>query len=595
MRFLGNRRALSIRFQVLFVCILSLVIMQLLLMVNYYRFKEMKVEANSKYFSDLITQMADSVELNCSYLNGMVENIAYSRVVQDYLMTDDKAYLRVHNSDVKNFIIPFADINNGIKDIAVIGTYGNYVNLNADIYDLRKIIDLIPEKTLWYYTGLNDVKIINPYKKDKYFTVGTNVYSASDLTRKEKIGTVLITFKVRSIFGFAQNRQNNKLPDMLIYDRNNQLAYSGVEKGIATSYEEYFDKEGNEKSDVIRQGKKTFYIKTGKLESLGGKVVFLIPKEELMAGLESSRVQTMVICFFTFLLMLSLSIIVTNNIVVPIRQFMDYLNKVGKGDLRMIKQPVRLKGAAEIIVMSDTFNRMMEEMNDLNHRLVNTSARLYESELAKRQAELEYMYSQINPHFLFNTLETIKGCAVDESAENTFQMINSLGRMFRYCVRFGNIVPLEEEINVINSYMLLQKKRFGDKLNYICNIKADIYEVSIPKMILQPLIENAVIHGIEENDAITVWLEGELLDEVLYFYVRDDGTGVDEERRKELLRMMNDNTKTSHIGISNVNKRLKYIYGEEYGINIEGTDGHGFCVSVRFPYQKIIRHQQFDE
>lgn len=594
MYLMGNRKMFSIRFQVLFVCILSSFIMQFLLMVNYYRFKEMKVEANSKYFSDLITQMADSVELNCSYLNGMVENIAYSRVVQDYLITDDKAYLREHNSDVKNFIIPFADINNGIKDIAVIGTHGNYVNLNADIYDLRKIVDLFPEKTLWYYTGLNDIKII-PYKRDKYFTVGTNVYSTSDLTRKEKIGTVIITFKLRSIFGFAQYQQNNKLPDMLIYDRNNQLAYSGIEEGIATSYEEYFDQEGNGKSDVIRQGKQTFYIKTGRFESLGGKVVFLIPKEELMAGLESSRMQTMVICFFTFILMLGLSIIAINSIVVPIKQFMNYLNKVGGGDLRMIKQPVQLKGAAEILVMSDTFNRMMEEMNDLSHRLVNTSARLYESELAKRQAELEYMYSQINPHFLLNTLETIKGCAVDERADNTFRMINSLGRMFRYCVRFGNIVPLEEEINVINSYMLLQKTRFGNKLNYICNIKGDIYDASIPKMILQPLIENAVIHGIEENDAVTVWLEGELFQEVLYFYVRDDGAGVGEERRKELLHMMNDNSKTSHIGISNVNKRLKYIYGEEYGVNIEDTNGQGFCVSVKFPYEKIPKYQQEGE
>lgn len=290
--------------------------------------------------------------------------------------------------------------------------------------------------------------------------------------------------------------------------------------------------------------------------------------------------------------MLTLSLMVTKNIVVPIKQFMNYLIKVGRGDLRMMKQPVQLKGASEIIIMSEEFNRMMSEIVDLNHRLVNTSARLYESELAKKQSELEYLYSQINPHFLFNTLETIKGNALEEEAGNTFQMINSLGKMFRYCVRSGNVVSLQEEINVINSYMFLQKNRFGAKLNYICNIKEDMYQAAIPKMILQPLIENAVIHGIEENGAITVWLEGEINNNILCFYVKDDGEGVDEEHRKELLRMMDDKSTTMHIGISNVHKRLQHIYGDKYGVDIEATNGNGFCISIKFPYEKVKQYKQ---
>jgi len=585
---------LSIRFQILFVCILSMLIMQLILMVNYYQFKEMKINTNSQYFSDLIAQMTKSVELNCSYLNGMVENIAYSKVVQDYLETDDKSYLREHNSDVKDFIIPFAEINNGIKDIAVIGIYGNVVNINADIYDLQKITSEIPEKTLWYYTGLHHIKMTSN-NKGSYFTVGANVYSTSDFTRKDKIGTILITFNMKSIFGFTQNQKNTKLPDMLIYDRNKQLVYSSASEGISTSYDNYFDQKDIGKDEIVKQKTETYYIKTGTFESLGGKIVFLITKEELMKGLESNNRQTIILCTVVLMFMLALSLLVTNNIVVPIKQFMNYLNKVGHGDLRMMKQPIKLKGAAEIVIMSEEFNRMMEEINDLSHRLISTSTRLYESELAKKQSELEYMYSQINPHFLFNTLETIKGCAVDEEADKTFQMINSLGKMFRYCVRGGNIVSLKEEINVINSYMLLQKIRFGINLNYICKVDEDIYDAAIPKMILQPLIENAVIHGIEENGAITVWLEGEIRNSILYFHIRDDGAGIDEERRIRLINDMNDTAKTTHIGISNVNRRLKYIYGEEYGVDIEDTNGQGFCVSVKIPYQKIQNFEQSEE
>ena len=580
------RKNLSIRFQILSVCLFSLLIMQVLLLINYYQIKEMKISNNSSYFSDLIGQLSDSVVLNCTYLNGMVENIAYSKVVQEYLESDDKSYIQSRYTDIKNFISPYANINYGIKDIAVIGIHDNYVNLNADINDLQKIVPEIPEKELWYYSGLNSIRMASNIKNE-YLSVGANVYSISDLTRKEKIGTVIITFNMNSIFGFNQNQKNTKLPDMLIYDRNNQLIYTDVEEGVNTSYSQYFDEDGNGIAASINENAMTFYIKTGHLEYLNGKVVFLIPEEELMEGLDSVRQSTLIIFLVIFLCMFTLSFMVTKNIVIPIKQFMDYLIKVGRGDLRIMKQPVQLKGASEIIIMSEEFNRMMSEITDLNHRLINTTARLYESELAKKQSELEYLHSQINPHFLFNTLETIKGRALEEEAGNTFQMINSLGKMFRYCVRYGNVVSLHEEINIINSYMLLQKNRFGTKLSYICHIEEDICEAAIPKMILQPLIENAVIHGIEEKGAVTVWLEGEMNHGILCFHVRDDGEGVDEESRMELIRMMEDKSTANHIGISNVHKRIQYIYGDDYGIDIEATNGNGFCISIKFPYEKV--------
>jgi Predicted signal transduction protein with a C-terminal ATPase domain len=581
---------LSIRFQILFVCILSLLIMQIILMVSYYQFREAKIEANNKYFSNLITQMSDSVEVNCTYLNGMVRNIAYSKVVQEYLETKDISYLQSHYKDVKNFIIPFADINEGIKDIAVIGTQGNVVNINIDNQVIQNIAEEIPEKRLWYYTGQHMINLNG--LEYNLFTVGANVYSTDEFTRKEKMGTVLITFNMKSIFGLSGNQVNSRMPSMLIYDRNKKLVYSSTDKEIPSEFDAYFDRHGVEKANTIKVDKKIYYIKTGSFRSMGGKVVFVITRKGLISGLESTRFKTILISAIVFVFMLLLSLFVTNNIVVPIRQFVNYLNKVGQGDLRMMKQPVKLSGATELIIMSDKFNRMMEEINDLNHRLVNTSTRLYESELAKKQAELEYMYSQINPHFLFNTLETIKGCAVEEEADKTFQMINSLGKMFRYCVRSGNIVSVEEEIKVIDSYMYLQKIRFGSKLNFISQIDHGIYSAAIPKMILQPLIENAVIHGMEEEGKATVWLSAKEENNIIYFYVQDDGVGIEETKRLEIIEKMNQQVNNSHIGISNVNYRLKHIYGDQYGVDINKMSESGFCISINFPYERLQKYDQ---
>lgn len=582
-----KKKMLSVRFQILLVCILSMLLMQIMLIVSYYQFREMKIETNSQHFSDWITQMAESVELNCSYLNGMVENIAYSQLVQDYLESNDSEYLLKQHDNVKNFIIPFAELNDGIKDIAIIRNNGSVININADINDIKGLVGEIPEKTLWYYTGINNI-VMNNNNNELYFTVGTNVYSTSDFKRKEKMGTVLISFNMKSIFGFTQYQKNEDFPGMLIYDRNNQLFYSNTQEGITTTYESYFDHNGSEKAEIIKLKGVTYYIKTGKLDSLGGKIVLLIPKAELMQGLELLQEKMVMMSIITFILILLLSIYVTNNVVVPMKHFMTYLKKVGHGDLRMMKQPIKLKGATEMQIMSEEFNLMMEEINDLTHRLVSTTSRLYESEIDKKQSELEYMYSQINPHFLFNTLESIKGCAVDEEAEKTFDMVNSLGKMFRYCVRGGNIVSLMEEINVVNSYMHLQKIRFGNKLNFICSVSENLYQAAIPKMILQPLLENAVIHGVEANGAVTIWLEGELQGSILYFSIRDDGADLGEEKLQELQKNLKEKSNTAHVGISNVNNRLNYIYGEEYGVEIETRKGCGFCISLRFPYEEIV-------
>lgn len=584
MRRVLKGRTLSIKVQILMICILCLFIMQVILMVNYNQFKQMKIAANSKYFSDLIIQMKESVELNCTYLNGMVENIAYNDTVQKYLEEDEITYRSKHYEEVMNFMKPFADLNKGIKDIAIIDNNGKVLNINGDIDTILEVAEEIPENTLWYYTKLHNFKI---YKVQyPLFSIGARVYSITDFTNKEKIGTVLISFNMDSIFGFGHNEKNSKLPDMLIFDRAQNLVYSSIDQTVISSYDNYFDENGNERTESVKADSKVYYIKTGTVETNGIKIVYLIPKEELLKGLDSIRTTTIIICVAVFGFMLFISILVTNNIVIPLKQFMTHINKLGDGDLRMIQQPIRLHGAAEITIMSQEFNQMMEEINDLNHRLVSTSSRLYEAELAKKQAELEYFYSQVNPHFLFNTLETIKGCAVEENADQTFHMINSLGKMFRYCVRGGNVVRVEEELNVINSYMYLQKIRFGSRLEFVCNVKEEMYSLVIPKMILQPLIENAVIHGIEEKDAIQVELKGRIEKDTVFFYVCDDGAGIEESKREELVNSLNQMDSTSSIGLKNVNKRLKYIYGEEFGLKIEDTSHRGFCVSIHLPCSK---------
>lgn len=572
----------SMRVQMVIVCIISMAVMQAMLISNYFQFRELKIQDNRVRFQELLTQVTSSVELNCTYLNDILEQIAYNSEVQDFLENTDLDYRRQHQEQIISLLNSMAKLRSGIKDIAIVDDAGNCTNLNGNIYQMRELAERIPEKCLYYYTGENEIMIMSSSRKVDCFTVGVQVYSTSDFTRKEKMGTVLISFNKPCVFSFAGYGAEGELPDMLVFDREKKLVYSSMKEELGTAYEFYFDSEGQTLVEEVVQDGHTYYIETGDLEMLGGKIVFLISQKETLSGMEKLQERLVIFAVLDIIVMLSLCLTVMNRIVHPLNQFMDWLSELRNGNLKLMKQPILLKGATEMEVMAEQFNGMMQEINELTHHLTDTTSRLYESELEKRQAELEYMYSQINPHFLFNTLESIKGCAIEEEAKRTFGMVNALGKIFRYCVRSRNMVTLREEISVADSYMYLQQIRFEERLVYYNRVEKRILDAVIPKMILQPLLENAVIHGVEEDGASVIWLDGWISGDAITLTVTDDGSGVSREKMAELQSRMKEKGKPSHIGISNIYNRLKYVYGEGYGLELMDKES-GFGIKIRIP------------
>lgn len=597
--FRGKRRMRkimgSIRGQMVLICAGSMLFMQILLVSNYYQYRQMIMQDNSSRFQELLTQICVSVEENCTYLNNIVEQIAYSGEVQRFLETDDPEYRREHFEQVLSLLNSMAELKYGIKDIAVLDSQGNCLNLNGNIYQMRELALKIPEKQLYYYTGQNRLQMVPSARKIDCFTVGTQVYSTSDFTRKGKLGTVLVSVNNSCIFSFARYKGAEELPDMLIYDRDKKLAYSSVPKELDTSYDLYFDgqENGNQKKVVL--GDEIYYMQTADLEMLGGKIVFLISHKELFSGAEKLQRRLSIFILLDAVVMAALFFLVLRRIINPVNQFMGYLSELKNGNFKLMKQPVVLSGAAEIEVMAEQFNDMMREINGLTHRLVDTTSRLYESKIEKQQAELEYMYSQINPHFLFNTLESIKGCAIEEDAGRTFGMVNALGRMFHYCVRSQSKVKLEEELRVVDSYMHLQQIRFEERLTFYNRVDAGLGKAIIPKMILQPLLENAVVHGMEQNKAVTVWLDAEVTDGILCLSVTDDGEILEEEKMETIQNGLNEKSRSSHIGMSNVHNRLKYIYGEEFGLFLDRERKRGFRVIIRMPFDEEGLEERAEE
>ncbi len=244
------------------------------------------------------------------------------------------------------------------------------------------------------------------------------------------------------------------------------------------------------------------------------------------------------------------------------------------------KEP--LESQDEIGMMNRMFNHMVEE----NNRQIET---IYLLELQERQAELDNLQSQINPHFLYNILDTIHWSALRNNNREIADMAYSLAQVFRLSLHRGERkIPLEDEKKLVEYYLQLQKMRYKDRLEFKLEFSQDTLELKVPKLLLQPLVENAVIHGIG-NRSHTVhihvavwWKEG-----YLFLRVKDDGCGIKPEKLRCLLDDTITDTerdrKGSRYALRNIQQRLKLEYGEDYKFSIESEWGQGTRVTLIFP------------
>lgn len=215
-------------------------------------------------------------------------------------------------------------------------------------------------------------------------------------------------------------------------------------------------------------------------------------------------------------------------------------------------------------------------------------------EIAKKRVELFTLQSQINPHFLYNTLDSIRGKALLDGQKEIASMTEVLSKFFRYCIsRSESLVKIKEELNHINDYYYIQKYRFEDRFDMEIEVESEeIYDYYIPKMTLQPLVENAMIHGLEKvNRKGMLLLRLIMTEQTIVITVSDDGVGMSPEKLEKLNQRMNQmlfvssgkGGKHNSIAVTNVNARIKITFGEEYGIHYRSLENQGTDAIVRIP------------
>jgi len=295
----------------------------------------------------------------------------------------------------------------------------------------------------------------------------------------------------------------------------------------------------------------------------------------------------MIMSMFTLLLLLMpFTSVITKKIIVPIQYMRDYLSN---WRITSNTQALEVDACQELNDITEAINAMVVNNKQLMRDVFKMQEKLYEQELIEKQTRFDYLKLQINPHFLYNTLECIKAIAVVYKADEIDSIVMSLSNILRYSLKPATYAVVGEEIDILKSYFSIYNIRMGDKFEVSYNIEEEIYNYQIIKFIFQPLIENSIKHGFKRKNKYRLVIEGCIKENAIIFNIIDDGCGINSEKLLDIKQKLNEsNIYTSendkeNIGLANVNERIKIHYGNEYGIDINSVEGEFTKVTVKIP------------
>lgn len=308
------------------------------------------------------------------------------------------------------------------------------------------------------------------------------------------------------------------------------------------------------------------------------RLVAVLPEKEIISKANYIKYITIVLVIFLIIFGITLSNILAKILSKPVVDLTRKVKKVREGDLDV---PFDIDASNEVGVLNNVIGELLKKIKNL---LVTVK----EEQEKKTHLEMEVLQEQINPHFLYNTLYSIKQlCDLGES-DNAGKMISALSNFFRIGISRGNeIIKVEEEIEHVKNYLYIQNMRYCDDFTYEINIQPTILKCKIVKLTLQPLVENAIYHGVKKKRGKgLICIYGTMVEDDIKIEVIDNGAGVTEDRLKEIqqcLYSVEDKKKALGFGLRNVHQRLQLHYGNKYGIEIKSNVDNGTVISVKIP------------
>lgn len=360
----------------------------------------------------------------------------------------------------------------------------------------------------------------------------------------------------------------------------NDVVYTPVSNIVYRIDQESYRQEGTNKS-TVRINSTDYFITNHYSSYSGWRVVGVIPELEFSASIRPVYQALSVCIVVCLLLVIVVSLGISSTVTRPISKLSRLMAKAEEGDFSVRFDAMHQD---EIGVLGSSFNHMLEHIGELIHEL-------YEEKQIRLEAQLKSLQEQIKPHFLYNTLDTISWMARAQNAMDVVRLVDALTNMFRVGLSSGrDYITLREEKNHVTNYLYIQKVRYQDRLRYSIEISDEYDHLIVPKLILQPLVENAIYHGVKmKRSGGQIRVTAKVENEMLRISVWDDGAGIPAERLENIRQSQGKprDRQKGGFGLSYIAERIQLSYGAPYGIEIDSEEGKFTEVTICLPAQEV--------
>lgn len=545
----------------------------------YLRFSNSTEEMVSKNNQTIIEQ----VNLNLdSYLRNMmkISDTIYYRAIK-------KTDMSVENIEKEMDLIYEANKDNLIS-ITLFSEYGEIID-SYPLQQLKSNID--PRGNEWFQNAKNrkeNLHFSTPHVQNLFYdpnykyTWVVSLSRAVEITKSGKTssGVLLVDMNFSGIEQICKNVEVSKNGYVYLIDRDGEIIYHPRQQLIYSNlitennYKAAKYEDGNH-IENFEGNKRLVTVKTAGYT--GWKLVAISPMSDITADYYEFKVFAIFIMIFATFTLISINMFVSSKIANPITALENAVNEFENG---VVNLNIPENGSYEVQHLAKAIKSMVRQMNLLMENIV------VEQE-AKRKSELNALQAQINPHFLYNTLDSIIWMIENENYDGAIVMVTALARFFRISLSKGkNVITVRDELEHARNYLTIQNIRYKNKFSYSIEAEDETLSLTSIKLIIQPLIENAIYHGMEYMSG-----DGDILvksykkDEDLYIDIIDNGLGMPQEVADKLLteKTNNQQRKGSGIGLKNVHERIKLYFGKEYGLEVYSEPDEGTTIRIHMP------------
>ena len=524
--------------------------------IFYYTSKYIIMNKEIEYTNKNVMSTSRYITLYVEKLQNIINLLSVNADVRNFLTLGNNN----SKKSIEKMVYSILDNNKGIKNITVIGKNGSIISSDKN-NDMKISANMMKEK--WYVDAINnsDMPVFNPVRKDEDSSMNSNSWFLSisrDIknSKGENLGVIVFDIKYEMFERYLRSNAFGRQSDSIIIDNHGNVIYYRDVKCFA-------DKKCLEKFSEKNKNKDTYLYET-QIENTNWNLRSLANTNDLVT-LKKNFSHIVIIIFLVSLAFSSIiTFIVITKILRPLIKLENHMQNF-ENNLREFH--LSEKTGYEIQNLVEHFNVMVEKIKYL------------------REYEIKALHSQINPHFLYNTLDTIIWMAEFEDNEKVISITKSLANYFRLSLSNGHEkIPLKDEIMHTKEYLFIQKQRYEDKLSYFFNIEDEsLLSIKVPKIIIQPIVENSIYHGIKNlsgNGIITIDVYRE--NSTVNISVKDNGIGF--EKAKQFKK-----SKTGGVGFQNVDKRIKFYYGKNYGVFInKDNKTEGAEVIIKIPFKSSL-------